>query len=93
MMIYVDNEFRCYTENAEGRTPIETEYFNGKCKRFIEGYRYVPEGRTWIRDDGESFHGEMISCHEDIDFLREIQSVYEEGLDMRKALEVLEVIP
>lgn len=61
MKIYIDNEFRCYTELAEGRQEREASFFNGKSKRFIEGYRFVPSGKVWIRNDGVQFTGEMIS--------------------------------
>ena len=36
-------------------------FFNGKCEVFIEGYRYVPSGESWTREDGSIFYGEMIA--------------------------------
>ena len=61
MKIYIDSNYRCYTEPAEGRQEQETSFFDGKSKRFIEGYRFVPSGEVWIRNDGVQFTGEMIS--------------------------------
>ena len=40
---------------AEGRRAIEVNDFNGKCPEWIESYRFVPEGETWTREDGEVF--------------------------------------
>lgn len=38
-MIYIDEHMHCHTENPDGvYIPIETEFFNGKCKEFIEGF-------------------------------------------------------
>ena len=42
-------------------TAVETDAFDGKCDTYIEGYRFVPSGETWTREDGETFTGEMIS--------------------------------
>jgi hypothetical protein len=40
-------------------TAIETDYFNDKCTEYIEGFRFIPSGKTWTRADGEVFQGEM----------------------------------
>lgn len=76
-MIYIDSDFRCYTEPAEGRTAIETDVFDGKCAAYIEGMRYVPEGGTWTREDGVVFAGEMIAPWRDSRDLDNIQREYE----------------
>lgn len=55
MTIYVDSDYKCYVSAAEGRKAVETDYFNGKCPELIESYRFVPEGETWTREDGEVF--------------------------------------
>lgn len=91
MKIYIDSDYKCYTENADDRREVETDFFDGKCRRFIEGYRFVPTGEQWTREDGVIFYGEMITCWKSYEVLREIQEAYEEGLDMRSALEVLGV--
>jgi hypothetical protein len=59
--IYIDSDFKCHTENGAGRTAVETDFFDGRCAEFIEGYRFVPSGSTWTREDGEEFAGEMVS--------------------------------
>ena len=55
MTIYIDSDYKCYVSAAEGRRAIETDAFNGKCPEWIESYRFVPEGETWTREDGEVF--------------------------------------
>lgn len=95
MTIYIDNDFKCYTTAAEGRRAVETDFFEGKCKQFIEGYRFVPAGESWTRADGEVFTGEMVSPWREYSILAELQALYEEeqakAADMKAALEVLEV--
>ena len=95
MKIYIDNEYKCYTSPAEGRIAIETDFFNGKCVRYIEGYRYVPAGQSWTREDGEVFRGEMIAPWRDYAILAELQALYEEEqakqADMQAALDYLGV--
>ena len=78
MTIYIDRDFKCYTESAAGRTAVETDAFDGKCRQYIEGYRFVPAGQSWTRDDGQVFHGEMIAPWRDYAILAEFQALYEE---------------
>lgn len=55
MTIYIDDDYKCYVSAADGRRAVETEVFAGKCKEWIESYRFVPAGETWTREDGEAF--------------------------------------
>ncbi len=60
MTIYIDSDFKCRTATADGLTAVETDYFDGKCPAYIEGYRFVPAGASWTRPDGVTFQGEMV---------------------------------
>lgn len=95
MTIYIDSDYKCHTAPGEGLTAVETDAFNGKCRQYIEGYRFVPAGDRWILDDGTFFAGEMVSPWRDYSLLAEFQAIYEEELakqaDMEAALEVLGV--
>lgn len=95
MTIYIDNDYKCYASPGEGLTAVETDAFEGKCRRYIEGYRFVPAGQTWVRGDGEAFAGEMIAPWRDYALLAEFQALYEEEqarqADMAAALAVLGV--
>lgn len=75
--IYIDSDFKCHTSNSEGFQAIETDAFNGKCDKFIEGYRYVPSGKRWTRPDGVVFNGEMIAPFVDYRILSAYQEQYE----------------
>jgi hypothetical protein len=86
--IYIDSEYKCHITDDGTMTAIETDYFDGKCDAFIEGYRFVPDGETWTRSDGAVFHGEMIAPWEDYAELdnaqreheRQLLATYEEAL-------------
>ena len=97
MTIYLDVDFRCHTTDAGGLSPVETTAFDGKCRRYIEGCRFVPAGESWTREDGQIFAGEMIAPAEDIRILEAAQGAYEEAqaenADALAALEVLGVEP
>lgn len=80
MTIYIDNEFKCHLTNDGTMTEIETSFFNEKCDAFVEGYRYVPAGETWVREDGVPFTGEMIAPWRNYDILAELQEQYDEIL-------------
>ena len=81
MTIYIDDDYKCHTSPGDGLTAVETYAFDGKCRQYIEGYRFVPAGETWTREDGEVFHGEMIAPWRDYAILSEFQEVAQEEQD------------
>ena len=85
MKIYIDSDYKCHTSAGEGLTAVETDAFDGKCRQYIEGYRFVPAGETWIREDGQVFHGEMVAPWRPYENLVELQAVYEEEQDKATA--------
>ena len=92
--IYIDNKFKCHTSNPDGAyTAVETVFFDGKCAAYIEGYRFVPAGETWRREDGEVFEGEMVAPWRPYEILAEFQAIYEEEqakqADMAAALDAI----
>lgn len=97
MTIYIDSEFKCHVEAADGLSVVEAEFFDGKCRTYIEGYRFVPAGMEWTRQDGVVFKGEMVAPWKDYAVLAAAQQGYEELLaemqDMQAALELLDVTP
>lgn len=56
---------------------VSSEFFDGKCEAFIAGYRFVPRGETWTREDGTVFAGEMIAPWLPSDGLEKAQAEYE----------------
>lgn len=75
--IYIDSEFKCHCEDNGAMSPVVTDFFDGKCDAFVEGYRFIPSGETWVRSDGVSFQGEMISPWKKYSELDEAQRDYE----------------
>lgn len=77
MTIYVDSDCKCHLINDGTMVEVETDFFNGKCESFIEGYRLVPENRTWTREDGKIFSSGMIAPWKDANVLVAYQTQYE----------------
>lgn len=75
--IYMDSDFKCHVTDDGAMSNLETDFFDGKCDAFIEGYRFVPAGAVWTREDGAVFHGEMIAPWRDFRELDAAQRVYE----------------
>lgn len=75
--IYLDSEFKCHVVDDGTMTAIEIPFFDGKCDAFVEGYRIVPSGESWTREDGVVFYGEMISPWKNYSDLANIQREYE----------------
>lgn len=100
MTIYIDADFKCHVSDDGTMTAVETGFFDGKCAAYIEGYRFVPAGSVWTRQDGVVFPGEMVAPWKDWRQLDEAQRGYEkeqytameaELADARAALEILGV--
>lgn len=93
MKIYIDTEFKCHIADDGLMTAVETDFFDGKCVEFIEGYRFVPSGETWVREDGEIFTGEMIAPWKDYEELDNAQREYERQklMEYEDALKVVGV--
>ena len=91
--IYIDSEFKCHVSNDGTMTAVETDFFDGKCDAFIEGYRYVPDGETWTRSDGEVFHGEMVAPWKDFAELDNAQREYERQLLAEYEAALAESVP
>ena len=85
MKIYIDSKFKCHISPGDGLTAVETDFFDGKCRQYIEGYRFVPAGESWTREDGEAFIGGMIAPWRPYENLVELQAVYEEEQDKATA--------
>lgn len=76
MTIYIDSDYKCHVSAAEGRKEIETGFFDGKCPEWIESFRYVPAGETWVKENGEMFRGEMIAPWKDLGNAYTAQAAY-----------------
>ena len=75
--IYIDSDFKCRTVCDGTLAAVETDFFDGKCDAFVEGYRFVPEGESWTREDGAVFHGEMAAPWKPWQELDKAQREYE----------------
>ena len=75
--IYIDSAFKCHVTNDGTMTAVKTDFFDGKCETFIEGYRFVPSGSVWTRFDGVVFNGEMVSPWKPYSELDSAQREYE----------------
>ena len=77
MAIYLDSDFKCHVSDDGTMTAVETDFFDGKCDAYIEGYRFIPSGSVWTRPDGAVFTGEMVAPWRDWQELDEAQRAYE----------------
>ena len=80
MTIYLNSDFKCHVSDDGSMRAYETDFFEGKCNSFIEGYRIVPEGEEWTRSDGVVFRGLMIAPWRDYAILAAAQQGYEDSL-------------
>lgn len=79
-MIYIDKDYKCHVENDGTMTAVETDFFEGKCDAYIEGFRFVPAGESWTRSDGVVFEGEMATPCVDYSELVHAQRDHERSL-------------
>jgi hypothetical protein len=91
MKINIDSDFKCHLSDDGTMAVVETDYFDGKCDTYIEGYRFVPPGESWMREDGVIFTGEMFSPWKNYSELDTAQREYEREklADAENALAIL----
>lgn len=77
MKIYIDKDYQCHVCDDGTMRSIDTDFFDGKCKTFIEGYRFVPQGEIWVREDGVEFSGEMVCPWKPYEELEKAQTAWE----------------
>lgn len=94
MIVFVDGDFKCHVTDDGSMRAVETDFFDGKCQEYIEGYRFVPSGETWVREDGTAFSGEMISPWKPYSELSAIQTAVDRTQDEAdaKQMELLDII-
>lgn len=80
MVVFIDQDFKCHIRNDGTMTEIHADFFDGKCDAFIEGYRFIPAGENWTREDGAVFHGEMVAPWKPYSELDAAQREYEREL-------------
>ena len=85
--IYLDSEYICHTDYDPNYIPYITNIFDGKCDRWIESYRFIPENAVWVRRDGESFSGPMLTPAYSYTQAKFVQDQYEEDQENMMALE------
>ena len=90
-VIYIDSDFKCHVENDGTMTEVNTTFFNGACDAYIEGYRFVPSGKSWKRSDGKVFHGEMITAWKPYSELDNSQREYERQKNIEYKESLLEL--
>ena len=81
MLIWINDEYKCSVNPREGFREVETNIFDGKCREFIEGCRYVPPGDEWEREDGLTFVGPMQSPWMPSAVIERAQAAYVESLN------------
>lgn len=77
MKIYIDESYKCHTKNQTGKyEEVETAFFDGYCETYIEGFCFVPSGRTAVIS-GTGYHGECIFPWKDFAELEKAQAAWE----------------
>ena len=77
MKFYIDEKFICHADPGDGLREFEDDFFDNKSSAIIGAFRYVPDGETWVREDGEEFTGKMIAPAVDDESIWKLQEQYE----------------
>ena len=59
MTVFIDDEYKCHVIQMDGTKPVNAPYFADKCTEYIEGYRFIPAGESWMDKNGMTHSGEM----------------------------------
>lgn len=75
--IYLDSDYICHAEYAEGRAAVETAALDHVCNAALTCFVYVPEGQLYVKPNGVTIKGEFIQCF-DSRVASLLQALYEE---------------
>lgn len=79
--IYVDGDYKCHVSNdTSDYIAVDTDFFDGKCDQFIEGYRFIPKDCEWVDTTGKTFKGLMAVPWKPFEELDKTQLEYEYNL-------------
>lgn len=87
--IYLDDNYMCHLENADGLVEIQTDVFDGTVDEVIPYYRYIPQGEEWTNSKGTVIRGLFIQATDSEAINRITQQAYID--DMQTALAILGV--
>lgn len=60
--IYIDENFICHSDYAEGRTEITTSSLDSIPDSILKFYIYVPAGTIYTKSNGTTIKGEFAQC-------------------------------
>ena len=91
--IYLDPDYKCHIAGDGTMTAVETAVFDRMCDAMIGCFRFVPFGKSWTREDGHVFEGQMVTPWKAPGEAEKAQREYERQLleDYAEALETLGV--
>lgn len=68
MIVYIDDDYSCFTENHSGYREVEHSYFDGMCDSLIKCFKYVPAGEEYIDEYGLKHADGVIWNYKPIDY-------------------------
>ena len=80
MKVYLDTDFIAHAKYVEGYIEVEDSFFDYICPDNFSCFRFIPEGRSWTRQDGQIFYGKAISLVNPVKDMAIKQKRYEEQL-------------
>ena len=91
-MVYIDTQYHCHTDNPNRLyREVDTRYFDGNCKTFVEGFCFVPFGESIELPDGNIIRGETRFAWKPYDELDAAQREYERQLLKESQTELFEL--
>lgn len=60
--IYIDGNFICHADYADGRAAVETDALDNVCDAALVCYIYVPVDESYTKPNGNTVKGEFIQC-------------------------------
>ena len=76
--IFVDSEYKCHTVNDGTMSAVETDFFDGMCDTYVEGFCYEIREATRAIYAWKPYHELKIAQRE---YERQLIATYEKSLE------------
>ena len=90
--IYIDGDYKCHAQNdGEYLFSEDVDFFDNVEDGYIECFRFVPQGKEWVSNNGNLFAGPFLMPFKST-LAYEYNKLFENSISLDEAANLIETI-